>query len=485
MLSGLQAVSAAMAAVPEALMPARTQMGFTLGVHIILVPLGVVFPLLMLIAHYKGLRRDDPDALRLAERWSKVAAVTFAVGAVTGTVLSFEMGLLWPGMFDRFGDVIGLPFALEGIFFFLEAIFISIYILGWRRLRGWAHFWMGVPIPVCGFGGALMVVAANSWMNQPSGFTLDAQGNVTDVDVWAAIFNDAVFYEFPHMYLAAFICAGFLVASVYAVGMLRGRTDRYHRLGFLIPFTAAAIAMPLQMLVGDTTARAVYNDQPIKFAAMELNWETGPDKPEILLGRINDEGEVSGGLEIPGLASILSNPAEGTDTVVQGLSSVPASERPSTGGVNVIHLAWDIMVGMGTALSLLALWFAWVMWRRRDRLTQQKWFLRAAVLAPVGAYMALEAGWVVTEVGRQPWIVYEIMKTEEAVTDAPAGAVWTSLIVIMVLYALIAAALVTILLGMARRWRRQDADDLAVPYGPREDQPEPAAVGGPDGKDAA
>jgi cytochrome bd ubiquinol oxidase subunit I len=466
---------AAAAQAPAELLPARTQMGFTLGVHIILVPLGVVFPLMMLIANYLGLRRNDADYMRLAERWSKVAAVTFAVGAVTGTVLSFEMGLLWPGMFDRFGDVIGLPFALEGIFFFLEAIFISIYLLGWKRLGPWAHFWTGVPIPIVGLLGALMVVAANSWMNQPGGFTMDAAGNVTDVSVWSVIFNDAVKYEFPHMYFAALVAAGFLVASPYAVGMLRGRRDRYHRLGFLLPFTIAAIAIPIQMAIGDSTARAIYNEQPIKFAALELNTTTGSDVPEIILGHLNADGTVSGGLKIPGLASFLSDPATGTSTVVQGLDSVPPEDQPPLRAVNTVHLAWDLMVGLGTALFLLALWFAWIWWRRRERLADMRWFLRAAALAPVAAYICVESGWIVTEVGRQPWIVYEILRTQDAVTNTGATAVWTSLSAILVLYTALAVGAVLVIRGLTRRWRAGEGDDSEIPYGPRA----PLAAPGP------
>jgi cytochrome d ubiquinol oxidase subunit I len=452
----MNALGAVVAAAPEGLLPARSQMGFTLGVHIILVPLGLAFPLMMLIANWLGLRRNDPDWLRLAERWSRVAAVTFAVGAVTGTVLSFEMGLLWPGLFERFGDVIGVPFALEGIFFFLEAILISIYLLGWRRMRPWAHFWVGVPIPLVGFCGAFTIVAANGWMNQPGGFSVDAAGEVTGVDVWSVIFNDAVKYEFPHMYLAALVAAGFLVASVYAVGMLRGRRDRYHRLGFLLPFTIAAIAIPIQMVVGDTTARAVYDDQPIKFAAIELNTTTGPDKPEILLGHLNEDGTVSGGIRIPGLASWLSDPSTGRDTVVTGLDSVPPEDRPSRAAVNVIHLAWDTMIGMGTLMVLLALWFGLLMWRRRDRLATSTWFLRAAVAAPVAAYLAIESGWIVTEVGRQPWIVWEIMRTEEAVTTADAGVLWAMFGAVMALYACLAVGTVMVIRGLTRRWRARD-----------------------------
>ncbi len=473
-MSAVYTLVAAIGQMPDQLLPARTQMALTLGFHIILVPLGVVFPLLMLIANYLGLRRKDADFMRLAERWSKVAAVTFAVGAVTGTVLSFEMGMLWPGMFDRFGDVIGLAFALEGIFFFLEAIFISIYIFGWKRLSPWAHFWSGVPIPLCGLGGAFMVLSANSWMNQPGGFTMDAAGEVTSVHVWSVIFNDAVGYTFPHMYVAAFVCAGFLVSSVYAVGMLRGRRDRYHRLGFLLPFTAAAIAIPIQMFVGDVVARAIYNDQPIKFAALELNTTTGPDKPEILLGHLNDDGTVSGGLEIPGLASWLSDPSTGTSTVVTGLDSVPPEDRPTIAATNIVHLAWDTMVGLGTALLFLALWFFVLWWRRRAAIVNSTWFLRAAAIAPIAAYLALEAGWVVTEVGRQPWVVYEILRTQDAVTNASASLVWTSLSSIVVLYTLLAVASVLVIRAMTRRWRHGDLADSAVPYGPREGVPPPA-----------
>ena len=218
---------------------ARSQMAFTLGFHIILASMGVAFPAIILTANYIGLRRGDEDALRLAQRWSKVAAVLFAVGAITGTVLSFEMGLLWPEFMSRFGEVFGPAFALEGVFFFLEAIFMAIYIFGWKRLRPWVHFWTGVPVVLSGLGGALSVVAVNAWMNTPGGFKVASDGSLTDVDPLDALLSKAVAYEAPHMILAAYMVAGFLVASVYAVGMLRGRRDRHHRLGLLIPLTLA------------------------------------------------------------------------------------------------------------------------------------------------------------------------------------------------------------------------------------------------------
>src|SRR5215213_9663377 len=246
---------------------ARAQMAFTLASHIILVPLGVSWACMTLIANWRAIKRDDKDALRLAQQWSKYMAVTFAVGAVTGTVLSFEFALLWPQFMGQWGAAFGVPFAFEGVFFFTEAVFISIYIFGWRRLRPWVHFWTGVPIAVAGIFGSISVVAANAWMNSPEGVTVDSSGKVTDVDPMAVMFNSAMPLMAAHMVVGAYLVGGFLVASVYAVGMLRGRRDRYHRLGFMIAFSVAAVATPIQMGVGDSLTRWVYNNQPMKFAA--------------------------------------------------------------------------------------------------------------------------------------------------------------------------------------------------------------------------
>src|SRR3954454_12533984 len=436
------------------LLAAREQMAFTLGFHIILASLGVAFPAITLIANYRGWRKGDDDAMELARRWSKVMAVTFAVGAVTGTVLSFEFGLLWPGFVDRFGDVFGVPFAIEGIFFFTEAIFIAIYLYGWKRLSPKAHFWTGVPIVIAGLGGALSVVSANSWMNQPTGFTL-SHGKVTSVDPLSAIFNNAMPYEVPHMILAAYILTGFLVASVYAVGMLRGRRDRRHRIGFLIPFTVAAIATPIQMFVGDEMARWVYNNEPVKFAAIEMVPKTSTDVPETLFGHLNDKGEVVGGIETPGLASILTDPAEGTSTQIQGLDSFPKDERATNSQVDVVHLAWDAMVGLGTFLFLLSLWF-FASWVFKRRMPKSKLFLWIAAAAGVLAVVTLEAGWVVTEVGRQPWIVRNYMKVEDAAT-ANTG-VWITFVAVLLVYLGLGVTLILVLRQMSRRWRAGDAE---------------------------
>ncbi len=442
---------------PE-LLPARSQMAFTLGFHIILACLGVAFPAITLIANWRGLRHGDEAALTLAQRWSKVMAVLFAVGAVTGTVLSFEMGLLWPGLMDRYGEVFGVPFAIEGIFFFTEAIFIAIYIYGWRGLSPWAHFWSGVPIVIAGLGGALAVVSANSWMNQPQGFTMDAAGRVTDVDVLEVIFNPATTYEVPHMILAAYMVAGFLVASVYAVGMLRGRRDRIHRVGFLIPFSVAAAATPIQLFVGDLAARGIADHQPAKFAAMEYVTETGPGQDEYLGGVLID-GEVKGAIRIPDLDSFLVGFSTGT--VVTGLDRIPDEEEPPA--PTLLHLSFDAMVGIGTGLFLLSAWFAITWWRKRD-LPRTPWFLRLAAGSGVAAIVALECGWIVTEVGRQPWVVYGRLRTEDAVTGAQG--IWVSFAAVLVLYTLLGIATLLVLRAMSRRWAQGDLSDQDVPYGP-------------------
>jgi cytochrome d ubiquinol oxidase subunit I len=454
---------------PSELLAARSQMAFTLGFHIVLACLGVALPALVLVANVFGLRRGDPAALLLARRWSLVMAVTFAVGAVTGTVLSFEMGLLWPGLMGRYGAAFGIPFAIEGLFFFVEAIFIAIYIYGWRRLSPGLHLLSGVPVAIAGIGGTFSVIAANSWMNQPAGFTLGVDGRVTAVDPLAVVFNRATWYEVPHMLLAAYMVTGFMVASVYAVALLRGRRDRYVRLGFALPFTVAALAAPIQVAVGDVAARGVMTDQPAKFAAMELVTTTGPNQPEIIGGVLVD-GEVVGGIAIPGLASIIAGGSP--DTIITGLDAFPVDERPPA---TIVHLAWDAMVAIGTALVILGAWGLVLRLRRRDH-AESRWFLRAAALAGVGAVLALESGWIVTEVGRQPWIVYGYLRTADAVTQA--SGIRVTFLAVVGLYTALGIATGLALLALKRRWALADAtaggrdyagvgrDDDAVPYGP-------------------
>jgi cytochrome bd ubiquinol oxidase subunit I len=448
-----------LAASESNLLAAREQMAFTLGFHIVLSCIGVALPATMLVANYYGLKKGDERALELARRWSKAMAVTFAVGAVTGTVLSFEFGLLWPQFEHRFGSVFGIAFAIEGIFFFLEAIFLAVYIYGWKRLRPWPHFWAGMPMVITGIGGAFSVVAANAWMNQPQGFTLNRAGEVIDVEPLKVLFNPATGYEVMHMILAAYMVVGFLVASIYAVGMLKGRRDRLHRLGLVIPLTIACIATPLQLFVGDTAARGVADHQPAKFAAMECIEKTGTDQTEYLGGVCTKDG-VKGAIGIPGLDSFLVGWS--TDTKVTGLNDIPADERPPAN--TFIHLSFDTMVGIGSALFLLALWFAFAWWRKRD-IPQTPWFLRAVAVSGAGAIVALWAGWIVTEVGRQPWIVQGYMRTSEAVTEAEG--VWFSFGLVLLLYAGLGTGAVLVLRAMSRRWRAGGTDvEGDIPYAP-------------------
>jgi cytochrome d ubiquinol oxidase subunit I len=447
-----------LAASASNLLAAREQMAFTLGFHIVLSCIGVALPAIILVANYIGLKRGDKDAMELARRWSKAMAVTFAVGAVTGTVLSFEFGLLWPEFTGRFGSVFGIAFAIEGIFFFIEAIFLAIYIYGWKRLSGWAHFWSGAPMVITGIGGAFSVVAANAWMNQPQGFTLNAAGKVVDTDPLKVLFNPATGYEVPHMILAAYMVAAFLVASIYAVGMLKGRRDRLHRLGLLIPLTIGCIVTPIQLFVGDTAARAVADHQPAKFAGMECIQETGPNQTEYVGGICTEDG-VKWAIPIPDLDSFLVGWS--ADTVVTGLEDIPVDERPPAN--TLLHLSFDTMVGIGTALLGLGAWLAFVWWKRRD-IPQTRWFLRAVAVSGAGAVVALWCGWIVTEVGRQPWIVQGYMRTSEAVTEADG--IWFSFGLVLILYAAIGTTAILILRGMSRRWREGAAEPEGTPYGP-------------------
>ena len=445
--------------------PARAQMATTLGFHIILACLGIALPTVVLMAEFIGLRRSDEIAMRLARRWSQAMGVLVAVGAVTGTVLSFEMGLLWPGLMRRYGAVLGLPFGIEGLFFFLEAIFTAIYLYGWRRLGGWAHWWTGVPIALSGIFGAMSVIAVNSWMNQPGGFTAH-DGRIVSANTWQVFFNHAALYEMPHMILAAYMVTGFTVAGVYAAGILRGRRDRYHYAGFAIAFAPAAVLTPFQIFVGDTAARAIAHDQPVKFASMEYVPRTSRHVAEWIAG-VYAHGRVYGGLRIPDLDSLLVGFSP--DTKVTGWDTVPPSGRPPVAWL--MHLCFDAMVGLGFLLLLAGLWALYEWWRRH-RLPPQRLFWLLGAVSGAAAIVAMECGWVVTEVGRQPWVVYRLQTTTAAATTN--GGVITSLTLVIVLYAVLGAATLLILRALARRWRRGDAEEAAVPYGPPDERADQA-----------
>src|SRR5215212_492119 len=425
------------------LFEARQMQALSFAVHIPLVCFGVAFPAFVLGVEWLGRRRGDPLLLVLARRWSKVMIALFAVGVVTGTILSFELGLLWPQFMATYGDVFGLAFALEGFSFFVEAIFIAIYVYGWDRLSPRAHVLAGIPVVVAGFTGSLMVIAVNGWMNHPTGFRVE-DGRIVDVEPIRALFGNSYFWhEMVHMYMAAFLVAGFVTASIYAVARLRGRRDRYVRVAMAVPLVVAAIAAPAQVIVGDWAARDVAEHQPVKLAAFEgLGHTEGGAALHVGGWYDQDEGEVRYGLEIPKLLSLLA--FHDPDATVRGLDAVPADDRPP---VNVVRLAFSTMVGIGTLMAAFGAALLIVWWRRRA-LPEGRWFLRGvAALGPLSV-VALIAGWVTTEVGRQPWVVYGHMRTEEAVTGAdgiPVG--YTALVVI---YLALAVATVWLLRRLAR-----------------------------------
>lgn len=434
-----QALASA-AATPGDFAAARVQMGLSLGWHIVIACFGVGMPATTALAEWCSIRRGDEVLAALARRWAKAMGVLFAVGAVSGTILSFEMGVLWPGMMNLYGQVIGLPFTLEGFAFFVEAIFLGIYLYAWDRLPPRRHVLTAVPVCLAGIASAFFVVTANAWMNQPRGFDLD-RGRVVQVRPWEAMFNPAAWPQATHMVLAAFMVSGFGMAAVYAVALLRGRRDRYHRLGFGLPFTIAAVITPVQIYVGDWAARFLADNQPIKLAAMEGVYRTARNVP-LHLGGVYRDGQLHGALEIPSGLSLLAH--WDPSSPILGLETAAPADRPP---VNVVHWSFQVMVAIGFGLLVLGAWCGLVRWRR-GRLPRSRIFFALSALAGVGAPVALEAGWITTEVGRQPWIVWGRMRSAEAVTSVPNLVV--GLVVVALVYLALTAAVVFVLRRIAR-----------------------------------
>ncbi|MDO0975419.1 cytochrome ubiquinol oxidase subunit I [Mycolicibacterium frederiksbergense] len=447
---------------PPGLLPARQQMAFSLGWHILLACFGVAFPAIIFVVHRRGIVGSDAVALTLAKRWAKVSAVLFAIGAVSGTVLSFEMGLLWPGLMGPFGDVLGLPFAFEGLSFFVEAIFLGIYLYGWNRMPPRRHLAMLVPMAIAGVVGTFCVVSVNAWMNHPAGFTI-RDGKVTDVDPWAAMFNQNSFLQFLHMWVAAFMVVGLTVAGAYAAGILRGHADAHHRLGFTVPFTFATVAAVAQPFVGHLLGMRIHDTQPAKLAAFELA-ETTESPAPLRLGGVLIDGEVRWALSIPRLGSLIAR--NSWDAPVPGLDTVPRDEWPP---VNITHLAFQSMVLIGTLLALFTVVY-WLARRRGRDLLHSRWFLRMSVVSGPLAMAAVECGWVATEVGRQPWTVWQVLRTADAASTS--GGLWWSFIGILVVYLGMTIGAYVVLRSMARRWRAGQ-EELPSPYGPPVRSPSP------------
>ena len=384
------------------LLAARSQMAVSLAFHIIFAVIGIAMPVLMVLAERRWQRTRDPVYLDLAKRWARGTAILFAVGAVSGTVLSFELGLLWPGFMELAGPIIGMPFSLEGFAFFTEAIFLGVYLYGWEKVSPRAHLLAGVLVAVSGAASGIFVVIANAWMNTPTGFTL-TNGSFSAIDPIAAMGTPAAFPQALHMTLAAYAATGLGVAGIHAFLLLRNPTSAFNRAALTIGLLVGAPAAVLQPIAGDIAARYVARRQPVKLAAMEALYETRAGAP-ITIGP---------GIKIPYALSLLA--FHDPRAVVQGLDAVPRSEWPN---VPLVHVSFDVMVVLGTYIALVGLWAGWLAWRKRDFTTRRRFLWALAIAAPCG-FLALEAGWMVTELGRQPWVIFGVLKTADAVTPMP------------------------------------------------------------------
>lgn len=423
------------------LLAARSQMAMSLAFHIIFAAIGIAMPLLMIIAEWKWLRTKDEIYLTLAQRWAKGTAILFAVGAVSGTVLSFELGLLWPGFMGYGGSIIGMPFSLEGFAFFTEAIFLGIYLYGWKRVPPRAHLFAGAMVAVSGALSGIFVVIANAWMNAPTGFRL-VDGKPVDIDPIAAMLNPAAFSQTVHMTLAAYAATGFAVAGIHAFMLRRDPNNRFHKAALAIALVVGGVSAILQPLSGDSLAKSVAKTQPVKLAAFEGQFQTEKGAP-LRIGGIPDEsaGVTRYALEIPYGLSILAY--GDPNAVVKGLNDFPPDNHPP---VEIVHIAFQIMVACGFAMMAVAFWATWryLRGRRNQTWLNSKWFLRLLVVAAPLGFIAIETGWVVTEVGRQPWIIHGVMRTSEAVTPMPGLVV--PFMTFTVLYIFLAAITVWLLL---------------------------------------
>ncbi len=392
------------------LIAARATMGFSLGFHIVFACIGMTMPFLMSIAHYRYLKTKRPEFLELTKMWMRGVAILFAVGAVSGTVLSFELGLLWPGFMLHAGPVIGMPFSWEGTAFFLEAVAIGLFVYGWDRMSPWTHWWSGVLVGVSGFASGIFVVAANSWMNAPQGFEW-INGEAVNINPVAAMFNKAWLHQSIHMQLAALQSVGFAVAGIHAFLFLRRRAPDLNLRAFKIAMVIGAVAALMQPLAGHFAAQRVAVLQPMKLAAMEGHFKTGTRAPLYIGGWPDvEKEEMKFGLGVPGMLSFLA--FDDLNAEVKGLDQIPKTDWPA---VPVVHIAFQIMVGIGSFLALLGALFFFFTYKG----AYPGWFLKFVVLATPLGFLAVEAGWVVTEVGRQPWIIYGILRTKDALTPVP------------------------------------------------------------------
>jgi cytochrome d ubiquinol oxidase subunit I len=433
---------------------ARAQMGMSLAFHMIFAAIGVALPLFMVISDALYLRTKDKDYLELSKRMAKGTAILFAVGAVSGTVLSFELGLLWPTFMGTFGDVVGLPFAMEGFAFFTEAIFLGIYLYGRGKITPRQHFLSGVAVALSGLASAFFVTCVNALMNDPQGFRMEA-GRPVDIDPIAAMFSRPWAHQTLHALLACYQATAFALAAVHAAVLLRYPESPLFRKALKVTLSVACVTALLQPLAGDFASRQIAAHQPAKLAAAEALYHTTKGAP-LLVGGIPDDrtGEVHFGLEIPHGLSLLA--FHDPHAEVKGLDAFPKEDRPP---VLATHLAFQVMVGTGSLMALLAVVTLFSWWRKWDVFGSRKYLWAVVLSGPLGM-VALEAGWLVTEFGRQPWIVRGAMRTKDAVTPFPylAAPFWTFTLV----YILLGIAVVYLLFRQLRHAHVATGDPRTV-----------------------
>ena len=399
------------------LLAARSQMAMSLGFHIVFAVVGMALPVLMAMAEWRWMRTGNEACRLLAQRWAKGAAILFAVGAVSGTVLSFELGLLWPHFMERAGPLIGMPFSLEGVAFFTEAIFLGVYLYGWDRISKRAHFVAGIVVALSGLASGVFVVAVNGFMNTPAGFVM-RDGELVELNLWDAFFNPAFPSEAAHMAIAAYASVAFAVLGIHAWRYARVDDDvhrAFHVEAMRIAFIVAAVAMPLQLLSGDRAAKHIAVHQPVKLAAAEGLWETQKGAPFSIGGIPDDDTETTSfAIHVPMALSFLATGDFNGEVI--GMKSVPRDERPPS---LIVHVAFQVMIACGMAmLALVGLGLLYAVLKRRGPWHDARFRKLAMVCAPLGV-IAVEAGWVVTEVGRQPWIIAGVLRTKDAVTPMP------------------------------------------------------------------
>ncbi len=428
----------------DTLIAARWQMTLSLAFHMVFAAVGIALPLMMVIVEAMYLRTRADHHKQLAKRWAKATGLLFAVGAVSGTALSFELGLLWPRYMEITGAAVGHIFALEGYAFFIEAIFIGLYLYGWDRLSALAHWLCGIVIALSGALSGIFILGVNAWMQLPVGFEMDAAGRVVVSDP-IAIFKQAAWVQMAvHSTLSCYIAVAFAVAGIYSVGWLRGRRDAFHRTAILTAMAVGGVCAVIQPVSGDLLAKFVYKTQPAKFAAMEGQFETQSHAPLRIGGWPDTERrETRWAIEIPSGLSFLA--ASDPSATVTGLNDIPRENWPN---VHLTHLAFQVMVGCGFALMGLAALFWLMFWRKRDAVFDRRWLMLLLVAASPLGFIALEAGWVVTEVGRQPWVIQGVLKTKDAVT--PAEGVPTMFYIFTLLYLLLAATTILLLRRLTR-----------------------------------